>query len=51
MEEYSLPQMLTKYLGAKDCGLFLDLCAYSIICENNAGQYYPMYAFNHPLLT
>ena len=51
MEEYSLPQMLTKYLGAKDCGLFLDLCAYSIICENNAGQYYPMYAYNHPLLT
>ena len=51
MEEYSLPQMLTKYLGSKDCGLFLDLCAYSIICENNAGQYYPMYAYNHPLLT
>ena len=51
MEEYSLPQMLMKYLGAKDCGLFLDLCAYSIICENNAGQYYPMYAYNHPLFT
>ena len=51
MEDYSLPQMLAKYLGAKDCGLFLDLCAYSIVCENNAGQYYPMYAYNHPLFT
>ena len=40
-----------KYLGPKDCGLFLDLCAYSIVCENNAGQYYPMYAYNHPLFT
>ena len=51
MEDYNLPQMLMKYLGTKNCGLFLDLCAYSIICENNAGQYYPMYAYNHPLLT
>ncbi|MDD3797497.1 MAG: transposase, partial [Lachnospiraceae bacterium] len=51
MEEYQLPQILTKYLGAKDCGLFLDLAAYSIICENNAGQYYSGYAYNHPLLT
>ena len=51
MEEYGLQQMLMKYLGAKNCGLFLDLCAYSIICENNAGQYYPMYAYNYPLLT
>ena len=24
---------------------------YSIVCENNAGQYYPMYAYNHPLFT
>lgn len=51
MEEYGLPEMLKKYLRPKDCGLFLDLCAYSIVCENNAGQYYPMYAYNHPLFT
>lgn len=31
--------------------LFLDLAAYSIITENNAGQYYPDYAYNHPLFT
>lgn len=32
-------------------GLFLDLAAYSLITENNAGQYYPNYAYNHPLFT
>ena len=51
MERYELPQILTKYFGAKDCGLLLDLAAYSIVCENNAAQYYPDYAFNHPLFT
>ena len=51
MEAYKLPEILTKYLGEKDTGLFLDLAAYSIICENNAGQYYPDYAYNHPLFT
>ena len=29
----------------------LDLAAYSIITENNAAQYYPDYAYNHPLFT
>lgn len=51
MEDYKLPDILSKYLGKKDCGLFLDLGAYSIITENNAAQYYPDYAYNHPLLT
>ena len=51
MEDYELPEILTKYLGMKDCGLFLDLAAYSIIAENNAAQYYPDYAYNHPLFT
>lgn len=32
-------------------GLFLDLSCYSLITENNAGQYYPDYAWNHPLFT
>ena len=32
-------------------GLLLDLSAYSIISENNAAQYYPDYAYNHPVLT
>lgn len=35
----------------KESGLFLDLMAYSLVTEDNAGQYYPEYAFNHPLFT
>lgn len=35
----------------ENSGLFLDLAVYSIISENNAGQYYPDYAYNHPLFT
>ena len=41
---------MTRIIG-KDSGLFLDLTAYSIIAENNAAQYYPDYAYNHPLFT
>lgn len=48
--EYHLDVMLESVIG-KDSGLFLDLVLYSIITENNAGQYYPDYAYNHPLLT
>lgn len=29
----------------------MDLAAYSIICESNVAQYYPDYAYNHPVLT
>jgi len=47
MEEYQIAQMLRKWLG-KDCGLFLDLVAFSIITEDNAGMYYPDFAFCHP---
>ena len=42
--------MLAELIG-KDSGLFLDLAVYAIITENNAGQYYPDYAYNHPLFT
>jgi len=51
MEEYKLPELLGRHFNGKDLGLFLDLAAYSIVCENNAGQYYPDYAYNHPLFT
>ena len=50
-EDYKLPEILSKYLGTRDTGLFLDLAAYSIVSENNAAQYYPDYAFHHPLFT
>lgn len=48
---YKLPEILEKYLGKKETGLFLDLVAYSFISENNAAQYYPSYAYSHPLFT
>lgn len=50
ISEYHLDEMIGDIFG-KDSGLFLDLAVYSVIAENNAGQYYPDYAFNHPLFT
>lgn len=50
IEEHKLDDMIRRIIG-RDSGLFLDLAAYSIITENNAGQYYPDYAYNHPLFT
>lgn len=50
IHEYHLQSILKGILGDK-YGLFLDLVAYTIICENNAAQYYPEYAYNHPLFT
>ena len=50
LDEYRLQQMLKK-LFDDDTGLILDLIAYLIIEEENAGQYYPDFAFNHPLFS
>lgn len=50
LQEYRLPAMLEKRLG-RDSGLFLDLVAYMIVDEDNAGQYYPDFAFCHPLFS
>ena len=49
--EYKFEDILKRYVNEKDLGLILDLAAYSIVSENNAGQYYPDYAYNHPLFT
>ncbi|MBR3244414.1 MAG: transposase [Parasporobacterium sp.] len=51
IRDYGLEEILSGYMGEKDLGLFLDLTAYTIITEDNAAQYYPDYAYNHPLLT
>lgn len=48
--EYHLDEIMERLIG-KDSGLFLDLATYAIIAENNAGQYYPDYAYSHPLFT
>ena len=44
IQDYKLDETIERIIG-RDSGLFLDLIAYSIIAENNAGQYYPDYAF------
>ena len=50
MVHYRLEEKIGEIIG-KDEGLFLDLAAYTIVTENNAAQYYPDYAYNHPLFT
>ena len=50
LKEYSLPGMLNKWFG-EDSGLLLDLASYMIVDEDNAGQYYPDFAFCHPLFS
>ena len=46
-----LTKKLEDTFGARNAGLILDFAAYSIITESNAAQYYPDYAYNHPLFT
>ena len=50
ISDYRLDEMMARIIG-KDAGLFLDLAAYSIVTEDNAGQYYPDYAYDHALFT
>lgn len=47
---YRLDALLDKWFG-DDSGLVLDLASYLIVEEDNAAQYYPDYAYNHPLFT
>ena len=51
IKELDLGTKLETCFGVKAADLMLDLAAYSIITENNAAQYYPDYAYNHPLFT
>lgn len=51
IQEYKFADILEKYIRKKDIGLVLDLAAYSIISESNTNQYYPDYAYNHPLFS
>jgi len=46
-----LQSMLSPLFKPKDLGLLLDLVCYSLVCEDNAAQHYPGYAFSHPVLT
>lgn len=50
-KDLGIPRVLGNYFSPKNLGLFMDLAAYSIIEESNIAQYYPSYAYNHPLFT
>ena len=50
IKEYNLKEMLSRRFG-EDTGLLLDLVAYMIVDEENAGRYYPDFAFCHPLFS
>ena len=56
IEKLMMESMVDKIIGGiynddRGAGLFLDLASYYLITENNAGQYSPDYAYNHPLFT
>lgn len=51
VQECELVNALSEYMPDNDVGLLIDLACYSILTENNAGQYYPDYAYSHPLFT
>ncbi len=51
IRDLELDTKMANVFGTKAAGMMLDLAAYSIITENNAAQYYPDYAYNHPLFT
>lgn len=51
INDYDFRNKLSNMFNSRDCGLILDLASYSLISEDNAAQYYPMYTFNHPVFT
>ena len=50
LKDYKLHQLLNVWFG-DDYGLLMDLVSYLIVDEENAGQHYPDFAFNHPLFS
>lgn len=51
VESLGLKEILSSFLDETDTGLFLDFATYSIITEGNVAQYFPDYAYHHPLFT
>ncbi|MBF1027091.1 MAG: hypothetical protein HXK89_06870 [Lachnospiraceae bacterium] len=51
IRESEIRELLAAHMDDKDADFALDLAVYSIISENNTGQYYPDYAYSHPLFT
>lgn len=50
LEEYRIPELIETWFPQYS-GLLLDFMSYLIVNEENAGQYYPDYAYNHPLFS
>lgn len=50
VRHYELDTILSKHFGDR-AGLVLDLASYMVIEGRNQGQYYPDYAYRHPLFT
>lgn len=46
-----LENALKDQMNEKERGFLTDLACYSVVTENNAAQYYPDYAYCHPLFT
>lgn len=51
IEELKLQDVLSVKFPPADVNFLLDLAAYTIVAEDNAGQYYPAYAEEHALFT
>lgn len=51
VKKLELDKKLEGVFGSKAAGMILDFATYSIVTESNAAQYYPDYAYNHPLFT
>ena len=51
VKDIELDKMLEETFDLKTAGMILDFATYSIVTEGNVAQYYPDYAYNHPLFT
>ncbi len=51
IRDLGLNDKLAETFGMRAAGMILDFAAYSIVAEDNAAQYHPDYAYNHPLFT
>lgn len=50
IKHLKIDKLAQKHFGDK-AGLFLDLAAYMLVEQHNQGQYYPHYAYRHPLFS
>ena len=51
IKDLNISKCLSDTFIEKETGILLDLAFYSIVCENNAAQYYSDFAYMHPALS